>query len=160
MTWHLNWNGVDKFYDLGTKECKTYYKHIEIFYRLQRFNERHRYKNFKLIPKFHHGCLHIQYDSQAIYGTLKKLKLVKKPNISAEERKKNNWERDYYQKHQDELWKPFFKIPETKKKKFRGSIKTDGVAISFSMCNENAQTNNDISEDGKRTFSLFWLHSN
>lgn len=77
----IGYNGGG-FYDLKT----NYFKYIEIFYRLQRSIEDHNInqhlngqRNFKrvftLIPLFHHGLKHIQYDTRALWELAKKLKI-------------------------------------------------------------------------------------
>lgn len=51
------------------------HKHIELFYRLQSYNEKEGLKNFSLVPIFHHGLHHIAYDSRAFWQLLCRLEL-------------------------------------------------------------------------------------
>lgn len=131
---HLFWNG-DRLFDIDTNR---YYKHVQLYYDLQRYNENNRHKNFKLIPLHSFGSKHIQYDTQALFYTLKALGKMPSDHIPQEMRNGKSWHRDYVQRYeQDQMWKKYFKPVETVNRKFRYSIKTDGVAVSFSMCNEN-----------------------
>lgn len=132
---HLQWNRQNRLFDISDGE--QYFKHIELFYRLQRFNESNGLKNFKLIPQFKFGAIHIRYDTQAMFQLLKSKNLIEPPDVSDEIKKANgNWWRDYIQQNKDEqikMWFQFFKPPETRNKKFNFSLQTDGVAVSFSM---------------------------
>lgn len=156
----LQWNRNERLFDIDIGD--NYFKHIALFYRLQRFNENNRYKNFKLIPLFHFGSLHIQYDTQAMFALLKKLNLLKPPDVPEEKRKKKNWWRDHIQQNEVEkrkMWLDFFKPPETYKKKFNFSLRTDGVAVSFSMrkpADKTSQWSNNGEAYGTYTYFPFF----
>lgn len=147
---HLQWNRQNRLFDINDGE--QYFKHIELFYRLQRFNETNRHKNFKLIPQFKFGAIHIRYDTQGMFDLLKKKNLLKPPDVSDEKKKANpKWWRDHIQQNADEkkkMWFQFFKPPETRNKKFNFSLQTDGVAVSFSMHKPNEKPL-EWSKDGK-----------
>lgn len=163
MTDNLGWNG-EKLHDIDSDRN---YKHIEIFYRLQRFNETNRFKNFKLIPQFHFGAIHIRYDTQAMFHVLNSMKLIKKgsEDVSNEQKKKSNWRRDYYQNNENarrRMWLSVFKPPETNKKKFNYSICTDGVAVSFAMEIENKKpqvANSDRISIGMYILTIGFLYA-
>lgn len=179
---YLGWNGQTLF-DVYTDK---YYRHVELFYRLQRYNEQHRYKNFRLIPQFAYGSLHIRYDTQAMFEVLRSLKLIKPDaklkseqkeinrkirefNKTIPEKQKhlrkrinNEWSRDYIQNNEHarrEMWS-FFKFPETDNKLFNFSIQTDGVAVSFSMVKLKIQPKStEPNGDGNINIQLFFLLS-
>lgn len=147
---HLEWD-QQRLYDIDSDE---YFKHIKLFYRLQRFNETNRYKNFKLIPQHHYGAIHIRYDTQAMFHLLNSMKLIDKKNelnITDEQKAKKNWRRNYYQNNNDarrNMWLAVFKPPETNTKEFDYTISTDGVAVSFGMHKKGKKTE-QVSSDGR-----------
>lgn len=120
----LKWNG-EKLDKLQNK--KLFWPSIELFYNLQRYNERNNLKNFALIPIFNHGLKHIRYDSFAFYYLLSSIKLFK-----------GAWKTF----DRDTEWRKYFKFPETCTKKFNYSLQTDGVAVSFSMKKPKIETPN------------------
>ena len=96
------------FYDLRIKN--KYAKYLRFFYNLQRYNETHELPNFALIPILRHGRHHTTIDTKALSDILARLK--------------SKFNR----------WSDYFKFEDLERgKKFRGSISTDGVAVSFSM---------------------------
>lgn len=109
----LKWNG-EKFDKLQNK--KLFWSSIELFYNLQRYNERNNLKNFELIPIFNHGLKHIRYDSFAFHSLLCGIVLYKGPWKTFD---------------RDVEWRKYFKFPETVMKKFNYSLQTDGVAVLF-----------------------------
>lgn len=174
---YLGWNG-QKLFDIDSNK---YYKHVELFYRLQRYNEQHRFKNFKIIPQFSYGSLHIRYDTQAMSELLKHLKLIEpsaelkkqQKEINKEIREFNKklpkeqkhlekkiddkWFRNYIQnnEHARRMMWSFFKLPETVNRKFDFSIQTDGVAVSFSMVKNNSKSTG-LNRDGNINILFFF----
>lgn len=145
----LHWTG-EKLIDIDSAQ---YFKHVEIFYRLQRFNEINLMKNFMLIPQHHFGSVHIRYDTQAMFYVLDRLKLIEPPEG---EKMTQIQFRNYVQQNEEvrkKMWFSFFKTPETRNKKFNFSLQTDGVAVSFSMNNKNKDTHK-WTDDGL-TYGIF-----
>lgn len=99
----------------------NYYKFVDIFYNLQKFNTHNGYKNFALVPLFKHGRMHVQYDNKALHELLRRLAFDIPGRFNLLDVR--------------ELWRDFFQYEqlETRNKKFRYSIQTDGISVSFSM---------------------------
>lgn len=112
----LGYNELEK---LGSIRA-NYHKHVKLFYNIQRLNQEHEWKNFKLIPMFKHKLHHIRYDDAALHEVLRALKLVKG---------------EYRVFDGDTEWRKYFDVGplETQQHKFDYSIMTDGVSISFQM---------------------------
>lgn len=62
---------------------KNCYRHIRLFYKLQRFNEDNKLNNFALIPIMKHGLHHVRYDSQGLWCRLGALKLANEERTDA-----------------------------------------------------------------------------
>lgn len=138
------------FYDIKSKT--DYIKSFEFLFKLQQYNDMNELKNFKLIPQFKVKRHHIQIDTKSLYYILKKNKLINCPN------------EHIFRDHKDLRWRELFNINkvETKTRKFRYSIKTDGVSVSISIAKpqiiktnpepkaKKSKINNDsISSDAK-----------
>lgn len=161
MVEHLQWDGR-RLFDIDTER---YYRHIKLFYMLQRYNEANNFKNFKLIPQYSHGSLHIRYDTQAMFTVLTHLKLFQPENVPRKMKKKKNGLRDYVQQNDVErkrMWFSHFKIPQTKNKTFGFSLQTDGVAVSFCMHKKAPKTElfTDDQVIGEYSQFCFFLHFN
>lgn len=134
----LKWNG-EKLDKLQNK--KLFWSSMELFYNLQRYNERNGFKNFSLIPIFSHGLKHIRYDSFAFHGLLCSLGLYRGAWTTFD---------------RDAEWRKYFKFPETDSKKFNYSLQTDGVAVSFSM--KKSKTSAPITTTNKSKRKKYQKH--
>lgn len=133
--------GFDDDYKLEDLQ-KEYFRHIRLFYNIQRWYEIEGLKNFALMPIFKHGRHHIRYDSSSLHSTIRSLKL---------------FSGDWGEFPVDVHWRRYFRIDqiETARRKFGDSIDTDGVAISFTMAREkkkwkhpnDVKAENDIQRD-------------
>lgn len=148
---NLDWDGA-QLYDID--DPNEYHRHVYLFHNLQRVNETERLKNFELIPQPHFGSKHIQYDTQQLFELLRHMRLIRPSDeITPEMRLKKNWFRDFVQQNEyckKQMWTSFFKVPETCTNKFRYSLKTDGVAVSFSMSKKVKQPNQLSSDDQEK----------
>lgn len=102
---------------------KDYWKSFEFLYKLQRYNDENKLKNFKLIPQFTVRTHHIRIDNVALYYILKRNGLTTCNNLTQ------------FRNEKDAHWRAFFNVHkvESRNRKFRYSIKTDGVAVSISI---------------------------
>lgn len=120
---HLDYGrnaGLERFCNLK----KNWYKHLPLLYKLQRYNETKKLKNFRLIPLFSQRRKHIRYDTQALGHMLVACSKLKKGTTNKT-----------IQEYQDQNWRKWFDVKkyETANKKFAYTMTTDGVTIAMQM---------------------------
>lgn len=123
------------FYDIEQRPGK----YLKIFYKLQRFNELEEIQNFAILPIFKHGRHHVTIDATTLSGLLIKLKKIKPSERGADK----------------VVWDKWLKYHDLERgKKFHGSIKTDGVSVSWTMDHNTRQEKTKVRTGKKQKEEL------